>query len=67
METSDDKEHLYDESVKTKSKTCHMFVLSITFVVICIAGIASGLIYVIFRIREPVPLQPPAPCHDPCV
>lgn len=67
METADDKEHLNDDGVKTKTRTCHMFVLSITFVVICVAGIACGLIYVISRICEPIHPQPPAPCQDPCV
>ena len=69
MATLDVKEHLYDDDVKTKSESgrCHMFVLSVTFGLICIVGIACGLIYVISRISEPVTPQPPAPCQDPCV
>lgn len=67
MEKSDDKEDFCDDDVRSRSKRCHMFVLSIAFLVFCIAGIACGLVYVISRRCESSVPQPAVPCQDQCV
>lgn len=67
MEKSDDKENLCGNEEKSRSRSCHMLVLSIVFLVLCVAGIVSGVIYVISRISLPNHPSPAGPCKDQCV
>lgn len=66
MEKSDD-EPLNEKYEKSRSKHCHLLVLSIVFFILCLAGIISAVVYVISRIHSPNNPSPAGPCTDPCV
>lgn len=62
-----EKEHLYEDNEQSRSKRCHMLVLSVAFLVFCIAGITCGIVYVISRIDQPAEPQQVVPCEDQCI
>ena len=68
MEKSDDEplNEKYEKS-RSRSKHCHLLVLSIVFFILCLAGIISAVVYVISRIHSPNNPSPAGPCTDPCV